>query len=247
MEQPNFTSEQIREQLGKILSTDIFETSVVLSHFLKFIVEETLAGRERELKEYTIGIKALSKKSGFNPQTDPVVRIHAGRLRRSLHEYYNNQGKSDNILIAIPKGTYIPEFVKQDRSLDQTPFIQNQELIGLNKLSIAVLPFRIIGPEASSIFLADGLGDYISTELTRYSELRVISYYSCRCIAEKIIDIREAGLMLDAKYILTGSVQYESHRLCVRAQLVKSATREQVWAHVYEKQSTTSELFFFTG
>jgi TolB-like protein/Tfp pilus assembly protein PilF len=243
MEQTNFAPEQIREQLDKILSTDIFESSVVLSHFLKFIVEETLAGHENELKEYTIGIKALSKKVGFNPQNDASVRIHAGRLRRLLHEYYYNKGKSDTIVISVPKGTYIPEFTNQVKSDSETVSIQNHVPVNLNKISIAVLPFRIISPETPSIFFADGLGDYISTELTRYSDLVVISYYSCRNIAEKITDVREAGLILDAKYILTGTVQYENHRLCVRAQLAKSITREQIWAHAYEKQCTVSELF----
>ena len=243
MEQTNITPEQIREELGKILSTDSFESSVLLSQFIKFIVEETLAGREKDLKEYTIGIKALSKKTGFNPQADPAVRIHAGRLRRLLNEYYFNDGKSDPVIITIPKGSYIPVFRIRNESVNESLKTQNQELAVHNKISIAVLPFRIINTDTSPVFFADGLGDYISTELTRYSELSVISYYSCRNIADKISDIKEAGSILDAQYILTGFVQYESNKLCIRVQLTKSASREQIWANVYERKSNATELF----
>ena len=52
----NFTKSDIKEQLRRILSTPAFKNSGILSGFLTFVIDETLAGRELELKEYTIGI-----------------------------------------------------------------------------------------------------------------------------------------------------------------------------------------------
>ena len=88
----NFPEAEIREQLNRILSTPAFKNSRVLSGFLEFVVEETLAGRDQEIKEYTIGVHVLSRDSDFNPQLDAIVRIHAGRLRRALKEYYHETG-----------------------------------------------------------------------------------------------------------------------------------------------------------
>src|SRR5215510_11403307 len=106
----NAKAELVRNQLSKILSSQEFTNSHVVSRFLEFVVEEALAGRANEIKEYTIGVKALGKSADFNPQFEAVVRIHAGRLRRMLREYYNGNGSSDLLLIDIPKGSYVPAF-----------------------------------------------------------------------------------------------------------------------------------------
>src|SRR5262245_49292760 len=100
----------IEKQLKKILSCAPFENSQVLSDFLAFIVSETLAGRESLLKEYTIGTQVLSKKTGYDPQADASVRIHAGRLRRALNDYYSGPGTSDPVYVSVPKGSYVPKF-----------------------------------------------------------------------------------------------------------------------------------------
>jgi hypothetical protein len=78
----------VKDQLNRILSSNAFKNSNVLSGFLKFVTEETLGGREKEIKEYNIGIQVLCRNFDFNPQIDSIVRIHAGRLRRALKEYY---------------------------------------------------------------------------------------------------------------------------------------------------------------
>src|SRR5688572_27587924 len=104
------TEETIREHLNRILQTRAFSDSVVLTNFLTFIVNETLTGHSHELKEYTIGTNALKRDVDFNPQIDSIVRIHAGRLRRALKEYYYENGRDEQIEIVVPKGTYVPQF-----------------------------------------------------------------------------------------------------------------------------------------
>src|SRR5450631_245767 len=112
METPeNFTEAEIKDQLNHILSSPAFKNSRVLSGFLKFVINETLAGREQEIKEYNIGIQVLCRNQDFNPQIDSIVRIHAGRLRRVLKEYYHERGSNYLVRIEIPKGGYIPVFL----------------------------------------------------------------------------------------------------------------------------------------
>src|SRR5918993_4717442 len=111
------TSKEIRDQMNKVLSSTQLSNSNILSGFLYFIVNETLAGRSNDLKEYKIGIQALRREESFNPQLDSIVRIHAGRLRRALKEYYYEEGSGDRVMIIIPKGSYVPTFELREIAL----------------------------------------------------------------------------------------------------------------------------------
>ena len=53
------TVDEIQEQLTKILSSSKLSASNILSQFLYFIVNETLAGRGEALKEYTIAVYGI--------------------------------------------------------------------------------------------------------------------------------------------------------------------------------------------
>jgi tetratricopeptide (TPR) repeat protein len=103
-------AERIRAGLGRVLSSEIFRAAPQLAAFLAFIVERTLEGRRSELKGYTIAVEALGRPPEFDPQSDPIVRVEAGRLRRALTQYYTGQGRDDPLRIAIPVGGYIPAF-----------------------------------------------------------------------------------------------------------------------------------------
>ncbi len=87
-----FTHNRIIDQVNRILTSSQIYNSNVLTEFLKYIINETLEGRSGELKEYTIGVAALRREIDFNPQLDSIVRIHAGRLRRALNDYYHEEG-----------------------------------------------------------------------------------------------------------------------------------------------------------
>jgi adenylate cyclase len=100
----------IQAQLERIIASSAFDASRRNCAFLRFIVEETLAGRGDRIKAYTIGTNVLQRDAGFDPQADPIVRIEASRLRRSLERYYLIAGKDDPIRIDIPKGGYVASF-----------------------------------------------------------------------------------------------------------------------------------------
>jgi len=109
-----YSKGEIQEQLERIFADQTFAVSDILKRFLSFIVEETLEGRSNQIKEYTIGVNVLNKPQSFNPSQDAIVRIHAGRLRRALHYYYNGTGVGDAIRIEMPKGSYLPYFISNE-------------------------------------------------------------------------------------------------------------------------------------
>jgi hypothetical protein len=171
------SSLEVLNQLKLILSHELFNNSAVLSNFLKYIVEETLAGNLKSLKEYTIGVNGLGKKADFNPQIDAIVRIHAGRLRRLLTEYYNGPGVQDRIVIEVVKGSYVPVF-SQRHSREDFPMILSPSMneirhITLSKVSVAILPFRNLCPTHDHQYFADALGEEFTRVLVRRRSFRL--------------------------------------------------------------------------
>jgi Tol biopolymer transport system component len=98
----------VRAQLDSILASAVFSRSPHLRRFLSFIVEQTLAGQGRRLKESVLAHELYGKGTDFDGGNDPVVRVDARRLRDKLREFY--EGRSDPIVISLPKGSYAPIF-----------------------------------------------------------------------------------------------------------------------------------------
>src|SRR5262245_15051380 len=82
------TSDEARSELSCVLASPDFASSQQLTRFLEFIVVEALAGRANRLKEGTVARRALGRRTDFDPRLDCVVRVVAGKLRRTLDRYY---------------------------------------------------------------------------------------------------------------------------------------------------------------
>src|SRR5438046_1835960 len=99
----------VRPQLERVLASPGFARNERLSRFLRFIVERRLEGRDDELKESLIGIEVFGNRD-YDPSQDSVVRTEASRLRARLAAYYAAEGRSDSVIIELPKGGYVPVF-----------------------------------------------------------------------------------------------------------------------------------------
>ena len=101
---------EVHDQLSRILSSPEFLAPERVRAFLRYIVEQTLAGHAERLKGYTIATVVFKRDVTFDAQADPVVRTEAARLRRALERYYLVAGRLDPVMIAVPKGGYVPTF-----------------------------------------------------------------------------------------------------------------------------------------
>jgi hypothetical protein len=109
-------------------------------------VESTLGGKTEHIKGYNIGVEALRGDEDFDPRTDPIVRVEAARLRRTLATYYANDGARDPILIKIPLGGYVPNFY---RHRDHRPLTVLKSFLA--QILRTIIPLRKI----SSSFRSD--------------------------------------------------------------------------------------------
>jgi Tol biopolymer transport system component len=98
----------VRAQLERILGSEVFSRSHQLRRFLAFIVEQRLAGHAQSIKESVLAHELYGKGTDFDGGADPVVRVDARRLRDKLREYYD--GRSEPVMISLPKGSYVPHF-----------------------------------------------------------------------------------------------------------------------------------------
>jgi hypothetical protein len=107
---PPPTPEDCRAALERVLASSGFQASPQLAAFLRFVVDAALSGQADRIKGYSIGVEAFGRGADFDPQSDPIVRVEAGRLRRALDAYYADEGAGDPLVIALPVGTYAPTF-----------------------------------------------------------------------------------------------------------------------------------------
>jgi len=95
-----------REQVRRIVASDHLRHSPSLIQLFEYLAEQSLAGRAHELKEYVVGVEALGKPEGYDPQHDGSVRSQVRRLRAKLALYYEHGGHSDSIHMTLPKGGF---------------------------------------------------------------------------------------------------------------------------------------------
>ena len=98
-------------ELISILQGPSFRGSPRSAAFLRFVVEESLAGRQDLLKERTVGAAVLGKAPGYDTGADSGVRVRANEVRKRLATHYDSAAPKVGIRIELPSGTYAPRFV----------------------------------------------------------------------------------------------------------------------------------------
>jgi TolB-like protein len=234
----------VQSALGRILSSKIFKKSSVLSNFLNYVVTQTIRDNTNAIKEYSIAVNALGKPPDFNPQLDAVIRIHAGRLRRSLLEYYSNEGAGDPIIISLNKGSYIPGFsINKPGQAVKGSKKGAPPSPGVAVNRVAVLPFKNLSGLAENDFIVDGFCEQLTADLSQSTEIAVISSFSTSRFSNEKTDIRSVGKELNASHLITGSIYRDSTHLRVSMQLVNAGDGAQVWTKTYNRALDSSYLY----
>lgn len=232
---------QTREQLEKILSSDLFENKNRPKRFLRFVVEEMIAGRGELLKGYTLGLEVFDKGDDFDPQSDAIVRVEAGRLRRLLENYYIGEGANDPLIITLPKGSYTPLIKPNDMTPGSDPLISAAAAPPTGP-AIAILPFDNLSGGKSKDLFCDGTTEEIITQLSLSPSLYVISRKTTSRYKGQPVDIRKLAQELEAHYVLEGSIRHAGDTVRVTARLLEATSAAVVWAETYDRALTPDNL-----
>lgn len=100
---------EIEAALARIQEWPGLARSPQLAKFLNYIVGAKLDGNDAGIKAYSIAVDVFGRPQTFDPQTDPIVRVQARRLRAAMEEYYAGEGAGETVRFYLPVGRYIPE------------------------------------------------------------------------------------------------------------------------------------------
>jgi TolB-like protein/class 3 adenylate cyclase/Tfp pilus assembly protein PilF len=98
------------------------------------------------------------------------------------------------------------------------------------RLSIVVLPFTNLSGDANQDYVADGITEDLTSDLSRLAGSFVISRNTAFTFKGKAVDARQVGRELGVRYVLEGSVRRVGHRVRINAQLVDAGTGGHLWA-----------------
>lgn len=110
-----------KAELETILESGIFAKSPNLAKLLTYICEKYWEGKTDQVKEYNLAVEALGRPPDFNPAESAIVRVEAHRLREKLKKYYEGEGASHSLIIALQPGRYVPRFVDVQESITVVP------------------------------------------------------------------------------------------------------------------------------
>ena len=259
---PGIGVDQVREHLMRVLASATFASATRHRRFLEFIVEQTLAGNQAQIKESVVGSEVFGREAGYDPRADAIVRVEANKLRARLAAYYEGPGRDDRVVIEVPKGSYVPRFTRREQAPPakaaarprprKWPAAIAVALVAALALwyakertttpppgdppSVAVLPFLNLTADPGNQYFSDGLAEQLTDALAQIKGLRVAARTSAFTFRSKDADVQEIGRRLGVSALIEGSVRKEDNRVRVTAQLVQTSDGYHIWSQTFERE-----------
>lgn len=151
-----------------------------------------------------------------------------------------------NILQTVPKEGYrLVAAQRVDGTAPRAPDMRqspakdgskpNPNTMTDRRLSIVMLPFFDHGLRQEQSYLADGLTEDLTTDLSRISGCFVISRRTAATYAGQDRDLREIARELGVKYVLAGTIRTDGRLIRVDVELIDGASSQNVWSDRFEK------------
>jgi hypothetical protein len=108
--------ELFQQHLKEVIEGSAFKASHRSGQFLKYIVDQAIAGHFESLKERVIGIELFGRSPSYDTGEDAIVRVTASDVRKRLLQHYGKDGATSEFRISLPLGAYIPEIARRTHS-----------------------------------------------------------------------------------------------------------------------------------
>ena len=230
------TQNEVMRQLEWMLSSQHFRITPQQTALLRYVVNQTLAGKSNRIKGYTVATEVFGRRSDFDQNIDPIVSIQAARLRRAMADYFDGAGKHDPLRIEIPKGTYVPKFSLQAGPSDNSA-ARRQDILPKQSSawpSVLVQPFQNLSGTPELNFWGVGLATEIAHELNRYPDIRVLT--------PGVIDSNPQADTGGVRFQIDGKVRSGSSAIKITIQLTDNATGRLIWSESHRSANETAGI-----
>ena len=113
-------------------------------------------------------------------------------------------------------------------------WVSPQAVRSAPRLSIVVLPFEDLSGDPQQEYLAEGITDDLSTDLSRMTGSFVIAHSTAFTYKVKPVEAKQIGHELGVRYVLEGSVRRAGDRVQVNVQLIDAESAGHLWADRFE-------------
>ena len=244
---------RVLAHLDDVIASPQFRDTTRMKRFLRYIVEESLAGRGNRLKGYTIGLEVFDRPDSFDPQNDTIVRVQAGQLRRRLDLYYSQEGRDAPLRILVPRGGYAPIFELRDSepakdiSLPDAKagkgFAPQMRSSGPPRPGIIVLTFSDLSLSSDRSYFAEGLTAEIVNALVQFRYLRVVTRTASVTTTGPSVGITSLATKHDVEFVLTGSIRHAGENVRVSVNLIEAATGQHIYSKIFDRRYTPRNMF----
>lgn len=108
--------------------------------------------------------------------------------------------------------------------------------VGINDMSIAVLPFKNESTDSSNLYFVNGLMESTLSNLQKVKDLRVISRASVERFRTTDKTIPEMAEELNVNYFVAGSGQKIGEQVLLNIQLIEASTGRYLWSEQYNRE-----------
>lgn len=95
------------QQIERLVKSPLLQSSESLCRLLVYLADQAWTNPGVPVKEYQIATEVFGRPPNFDPRLDSTVRVQTGRLRSKLAEYYANAATVGELLIEVPRGSYM--------------------------------------------------------------------------------------------------------------------------------------------
>jgi hypothetical protein len=111
---------RVDTELEEILRGPAFCNSRQSERLLRYLVSQSLDGREDLLHEKQVGVAVFGRQPGYDTTVDPIVRVRINEIRKRLAKHYQTVGELRPVRFEILAGNYRVHFITPTAAVQVT-------------------------------------------------------------------------------------------------------------------------------
>jgi TolB-like protein len=196
----------------------LLNLTTIINWYLKHKDTQSIGRKKREVEKDKPEEQKIERKDNF--ETARFIRKPQKRLLLLLSGMVF-------VVVIVVLALFVFKIIGSEKSATN--------LAKLEK-SIAVLPFENLSTDEEQAWFSDGMTDIIINQLSKISDLRVLSRTSTLKYSKEQKTVSEIGKELGANYLIEGTVQMQEDKMRISVQLIRVLNEGHLWSDVYDRE-----------